>query len=149
MAVSESTIRSVLKKQGLNVHKADVETFARFASTTDYRTYLTLFSAFKAMRRLYGYTEHEGDHEEEPRLNPSNVFNFDTSAGKTFNVDKYVLDVKGAPQRKVRGKGGLRQQYPMIQACTPSGKMLPPMVCIKSKRKSTAMFCFVLPTARQ
>ena len=94
VAVSESTIRSVLKKQGLNVHKADVETFARFASTTDYRTYLTLFSAFKAMRRLYGYTEHEGDHEEEPRLNPSNVFNLIQVQGRRLTSTNTCLTSK-------------------------------------------------------
>jgi hypothetical protein len=112
-----------------------------------------LYAALQAIKELYGEANPEHrEHREAMRLqgeewkayhrrihlpfiNPNWVINFDASLMRSFDVTSYMKKIKGAKGKKqVVNKTGLRQGYNLYFGCTASGRVLPPMICVKARK---------------
>ena len=61
------------------------------------------------------------------------IWNFDATAGKTFDFDAEVKSIVGHAVPKMVAKNGLQQQYNLINGVNALGQVLPPLIGIRAR----------------
>jgi len=135
-AISKSTIAKIHEKVGDSKRAAEVQSLARHLAGNDLNAFLTLCLSMDVLKPICGIKPKEEGMERERTLNPNWIWNFDASAGKTFNAEPIVRALKNAVSTKlVLNKGEtdtMTQQFNLIQAVNGAGKMMSPVIGIRA-----------------